>query len=228
MRGDSLRDLYAKTIAVCGLGLLAGAGALVDYWPTGVAMPSVGPAFASPQLASALPVPESALEAPVLDAKAVRASSARRMASASVAELSRDDAVRRAELQLGRTSNRESSFVQAASFDVTPASESHFGELIALAEPRTDVLVAMAERAASDAQIAFNAPADNDPIVATAYAPAPVASSSDEGNGFISGATNAFKKTGSSIASAGSKAGASIVGAFRSAGGIMRRVNPFN
>lgn len=33
MRGDSLRDFYAKTLAVLGLGLLAGAGAIVDYWP---------------------------------------------------------------------------------------------------------------------------------------------------------------------------------------------------
>ena len=41
MRGDSLRDLYAKTLAVLGLGLLAGAGAAVDYWPVGAPLPSV-------------------------------------------------------------------------------------------------------------------------------------------------------------------------------------------
>jgi len=46
VRGDSLRDLYAKTLAVLGLGLLAGAGAIVDYWPVG----SSAPAIASPGL----------------------------------------------------------------------------------------------------------------------------------------------------------------------------------
>ena len=53
MRGDSLRDLYAKTLAVLGLGLLAGAGAVVDYWPAG----SSAPAIASPRL----PHPEIAV-----------------------------------------------------------------------------------------------------------------------------------------------------------------------
>ena len=40
MRGDSLRDFYAKTLAVLGLGLIAGAGAIVDYWPTGMRLPA--------------------------------------------------------------------------------------------------------------------------------------------------------------------------------------------
>jgi hypothetical protein len=41
VRGDSLRDLYAKTLAVVGLGLLAGAGAIVDYWPVSEPWPAV-------------------------------------------------------------------------------------------------------------------------------------------------------------------------------------------
>ena len=59
MRGDSLRDLYAKTLAVLGLGLLAGAGAVVDYWPVG----SSAPAVASPSL----PRPEIAVLTQNLD-----------------------------------------------------------------------------------------------------------------------------------------------------------------
>jgi hypothetical protein len=41
VRGDSLRDLYAKTLAVLGLGLLAAAGAVVDYWPVGSSAPII-------------------------------------------------------------------------------------------------------------------------------------------------------------------------------------------
>ena len=59
MRGDSLRDLYAKTLAVLGLGLLAGAGAVVDYWPVG----SSAPAISSPRL----PRPELAVLTQNLD-----------------------------------------------------------------------------------------------------------------------------------------------------------------
>jgi len=44
VRGDSLRDLYAKTLAVLGLGLLAGAGAVVDYWPVGSSAPTIASA----------------------------------------------------------------------------------------------------------------------------------------------------------------------------------------
>jgi hypothetical protein len=50
VRGDSLRDLYAKTLALLGLGLLAGVGALVDYWPVGLGTPQVA--------AASLAVPE--------------------------------------------------------------------------------------------------------------------------------------------------------------------------
>jgi len=41
VRGDSLRDLYAKTLAIVGLGLIAGAGAIVDYWPVASPLPEV-------------------------------------------------------------------------------------------------------------------------------------------------------------------------------------------
>jgi hypothetical protein len=44
VRGDSLRDFYAKTLAVLGLGVLAATGAAVDYWPVGEEWPSVSAA----------------------------------------------------------------------------------------------------------------------------------------------------------------------------------------
>ena len=48
MRGDSLRDLYAKTLALFGLALLAGVGALVDYWPASGALPVVASPMPGP------------------------------------------------------------------------------------------------------------------------------------------------------------------------------------
>jgi hypothetical protein len=59
VRGDSLRDFYAKTLAVVGLGLLAGAGAIVDYWPVGSPLPVVQSA--------ALPTPVAPVLAQRLD-----------------------------------------------------------------------------------------------------------------------------------------------------------------
>jgi len=48
VRGDSLRDLYAKALALLGLGLLGAAGALVDYWPVPSALPAVASALVLP------------------------------------------------------------------------------------------------------------------------------------------------------------------------------------
>jgi hypothetical protein len=198
MRGDSLRDLYAKTIAVCGLGLLAGAGALVDYWPTAAALPFVRPAFPQPALARALPVPKDALQDPslvaVVESGVVR-SAARRVPS--VPSLPR--------------------------VDVTPVDTMMFGQEVALAAPPALPLRATTAEATDGYEIALTAPVE--PTMAMAMHPAPVSSGEDNANGFIS---SAFKKTGSSIASAGSKTGAAFVGAFRTMTGVMRRVNPFN
>jgi hypothetical protein len=48
VRGDSLRDLYAKALALLGLGLLGAAGALVDYWPVQGELPAVQAKLALP------------------------------------------------------------------------------------------------------------------------------------------------------------------------------------
>lgn len=54
MRGDSLRDLYAKALALLGLGLLGVAGALVDYWPVHGDIPMVASVLAHPAGLAAL------------------------------------------------------------------------------------------------------------------------------------------------------------------------------
>lgn len=54
MRGDSLRDLYAKALALLGLGLLGVAGALVDYWPVRGELPAVASVLSLPAPIQAL------------------------------------------------------------------------------------------------------------------------------------------------------------------------------
>jgi hypothetical protein len=62
VRGDSLRDLYAKALALLGLGLLGAAGALVDYWPVRGDLPTVASALALPDPLTAIPgVPTASL-----------------------------------------------------------------------------------------------------------------------------------------------------------------------
>ena len=77
MRGDSLRDLYAKALAILGLGLLGLAGALVDYWPVRSDLPVVAAlglpvGLGLPTLhATATPVPA----VPAANRRSVRATS---------------------------------------------------------------------------------------------------------------------------------------------------------
>lgn len=71
MRGDSLRDFYAKTLAVLGLGLLAGAGAIVDYWPVAEEMPTT-PAASGLTAAAPVLVRNLSIEIPAPDTRAPR------------------------------------------------------------------------------------------------------------------------------------------------------------
>ena len=71
MRGDSLRDFYAKTLAVLGLGLLAGAGAIVDYWPVNEEMPTI-PAVSGLTAAAPVLVRNLSIEIPAPEIRAAR------------------------------------------------------------------------------------------------------------------------------------------------------------
>jgi hypothetical protein len=53
VRGDSLRDLYAKGLALLGLGFLAAVGALFDYWPVSSELPRVARALTVPPASTA-------------------------------------------------------------------------------------------------------------------------------------------------------------------------------
>lgn len=203
MRGDSLRDLYAKTLALLGLGVLAGAGALVDYWPVGVNVPDAGPAFDLPSMARPLPVSDR-LSVRVLQAADVQRSSR-------------------------RISLTDPGMPPAAVFTSLPvavASEGGVGEPVGLAAPVTRT--AMAVTPASFESVT----ASNDsyephlmltPSETVELQPPASPSRSGDSDGFITGA---FKKTGSSIVRTGVKTGTSIYDAVRVVGGAVRKALP--
>jgi len=81
MRGDSLRDFYAKSIALLGLGLLGAIGAAVDYWPTGVAIPRTSALDLRPE--GLRPLAEGSLTDVTVDEIAPLRASTRVMVSAT-------------------------------------------------------------------------------------------------------------------------------------------------
>lgn len=77
MRGDSLRDFYAKVLALMGLGLLACAGAVVDYWPTHVEPPLITRAPRLPPAATLVQRLDLEIPAPTVPLGASRRLAAR-------------------------------------------------------------------------------------------------------------------------------------------------------
>lgn len=199
MRGDSLRDLYAKILAVCGLGAIALAGAAVDYWP--------GPAFV-PRVDTLV----SALLPPAADPVALRwtppAPAPRR---ARVAPVVPDPAAARA--------------VPAMPI-VEPLPLASVADLLPVSP--VPVIVAPPEAAwtstddASGGVVDAEPPADPILVFASIH---PVGGAAIEfappKPGFIAGA---WRKTRGSLVNAGAATGASIVDAMKAVGGAVRKV----
>lgn len=203
VRGDSLRDLYAKGLAVLGLGLLAGAGAVVDYWPSlDVPRVSRGINLPKPALARILRTdntPEfvTAAAPPVVHADA-RAESKSREAIASLPALP----VAASSMALAFDGGVALGAVTVP-FGLHPvASVSAVGREVALSAPE---FLSQDESAAADLppMLAQGSDADDD--------------------GFLTGAV---KKTGTSILRTGVKTGTSIRDAMRAIGGAVRRAFP--
>ena len=205
MRGDSLRDLYAKGLAVLGLGLLAGAGALIDLWPSSVEIPRVSRAngLSMPALARVLradaasaPVPVAApvpTGAPIAVSARVRASRTPPIPEFRVA-------VTATGLQLAGGVTLDGA---APAFGVRPVSSvTSVGTEVALTSPNFDMAPT-------------SEPSDTAPMLSSA-------SESDD-DGFL---TDAVKKTGTSILRTGVKTGTSIRDAMRAIGGAVRRAFP--
>jgi len=203
VRGDSLRDLYAKTLAVLGLSVLAGVGALVDYWPAGIRYPVVASTFSpSTLLPSPLTVASARVvpPAPVSRATPVRArqeqSPAPELATFSVYEPALPLG---AELQLGSTQV----LTPVPSPVAVVARRIDFGAaaIVELDEP--------ADEALSPAVVPTDAVSDE---------------SADTGDrGFVSDALN---RTTTSLVRTGRWTGASIVSAVRVMRDVVGRAIP--
>ena len=213
VRGDSLRDFQAKVLAIAGLGVLAGIGALVDYWPTG----SNVPAILSGSLARpAVPVPTPAS-----------------VAAARETETEIETAVPMPALSVARRTRSEA---QPATVEpvatVASAGALPIGEPLSLAAIElnlTQVVPSSAPAPATAAPaepIALPAP----PVVASVenrpYTPtfAPTFVVPEPEPGFVMGT---LRKTGAGIAKGGAATGASIVDAFRGVAGAFKKVSPF-
>ncbi len=204
MRGDSLRDLYAKTLALLGLGVLAGVGALVDFWPVGFNLPHLAPVLQYPQVAVALPADSRAFASDI-ETTVTRRVDGEVMAVAQAP-------------------------FDAMVIPVTAPGDEPLGRSISLPEPAVRVL-AMVATPAPDPEalqdVAAMALAHEDAFDSfvpqmVRFEPVGLADE-DDGRGFV---TTAFKKTGSSIARTGVRTGASIVDAVRAVGGVVRRALP--
>jgi len=205
MRGDSIRDLYAKTLALLGLGVLAGTGALVDYWPSGVRLPVVESSFAQPEMSLALAVPDQPFAPDVRVASAPRNDGRRPTLTPA---LSLVDLLPETTLvDLSEPINRDVIHTVALSGPavLSPVvfaqdeSLGPLGEEVSLSEPTgswTESTLAMS---------------------------APVALSDADDRGVISGVVRATK---SSLVLTGRKTGASILGAFRVVSGAVRKALP--
>ena len=198
MRGDSIRDFYAKTLALVGLGVLAGAGALVDYWPvSSVSLPTAETALTLPDLARSMPVPISDF-APVLHSAEVSSPAPRRVEA-----------------------------VPATAFDVqASATDVSFGELVAISEvmPQPASLELVPLSASRGSEVAFNAPLQPEPIATMAMLTEQSTMSVDhDRDGFLTGAV---KRTGTSIARTSMKTGSSIWDAIRAVPGFVRKALP--
>ena len=206
MRGDSIRDLYAKTLALLGLGVLAGTGALVDYWPAGVRLPVVESGLLQPELSLALAVPDQPFEPDVLTAPPP----ARLRRSLVAAPAIRLAAVIPEPPPLEVDEPATDRVIQTVAFSGPPA-------LV----PQT---FALEDSAATLGQeVSLSEPAVQWTEAPLTMSSAPVALASADDHGVIAGVVRATK---SSLVLTGRKTGASIVGAFRVVSGAVKKALP--
>lgn len=201
MRGDSLRDFYAKVLAILGLGVLGGVGALVDYWPVGVSTPPM-----EARRVYTPDVPALALAAAVHVPVVAQPSYAGPAPEAIVAEAVPVP-------------------VAAGHLITTPAyGAMPVGETVALSAPPPQYLAPAVASAAPAEPIELTAPPPPPAIVELGRGPSVsprLVATADQDDGFVMGT---LRRTGSGIAKGGAVTGGSIMDAFRSVFGAMKKV----
>ncbi|HYN08328.1 MAG TPA: hypothetical protein VES67_13170 [Vicinamibacterales bacterium] len=208
MRGDSLRDLYAKALALFGLALLAGVGALVDYWPASGQLPAVASLGVTP----APPAHPSIASLNSSGQSQSQSQSLAPRASGAPIAVTRRAPVRRA----ARTA--------IVALGILPvAADIPFAEGVPLGEPPLPA-AATPVPATSVPAPEIELPAAPEAALPLGPIPpdAPLVDRSSEG--FFGTATSAFKKTGESIVNTTVKTGASIIKAFGIVGGAFKKV----
>ena len=206
MRGDSIRDLYAKTLALLGLGVLAGTGALVDYWPSGVRLPVIESALGQPQLSLAVAVPEDAFQT---DLSIAPVSSSRPTLRRRIDSPAIDLAT----------------FIPDTSLPVFGDAGTDVVPTVAASRPVALVPVAFAPQDAASLgeEVTLSEPPATLVESTLALSTAPVALAVADDGSMLSGVMRATK---SSLVVTGRKTGASIVGAFRAVSGAVKKAIP--
>jgi len=198
VRGDSRRDLYSKVLALCGLGVLAGAGAVVDYWPVGIRFPATeSPLAVVP--AAAVPAHDADDPLTVLAGLLEAPRTSRQPALSGGPD---------APIPVTPDAPYESLPALPVGFAIGTAIAIQSLPAPAFLNVRHEVPVLPGEPVRLEAPL---------PHVRSTLA------SADRQGGFLG---TAFRKTGSSLVRTGVKTGASVVDAVRVVGGLFRRVLP--
>lgn len=202
VRGDSLRDLYAKALALLGLAVLAAAGALFDYWPITNEFPMVA-RIATPVVRD---VPSVALTANAAAAMVAAAEPRDRARPAIAAPPPVAVPVALAPVAVAAIAISTSAYQMDlgtravfAPIDVAAAEEPALGAVSVSAPPQAVVVERM-----------------------PTAGPGP-GESADDGSA-VGAVTDALKKTGQTIARTGARTGASIRDALVSFGGAFRKI----
>jgi hypothetical protein len=206
MRGDSIRDLYAKTLALVGLGVLAGTGALVDYWPSGVQLPAVESVLPRAEIARSLPV--ARFDRPAVRPVAVAQVRSSRTAPRAVAPIAEDTA----------SGTPEPSLVPA---DVLASASELEQRPVARFIPIS--FSADEDEALHGEEVSLSDPAFFRPTSTLALSAPAVVLSDDDSDGRITGVV---KRTGTTLVRGSRKTGASIWEMVRVVGGAVRKALP--
>jgi hypothetical protein len=208
MRGDSLRDFYAKTLALTGLGALAVVGALVDSWPGAPSLaPVPTPAAGTLVLLAANPVPDPAVDEIPVRPRVISPTTRTATVLASYSGSPAPPVETRALLSTVHGDETEAGPVSSQltpQLAVVPAVYGGGADVL-LVEPAGPVPGAAPE------------------VVAMSEDPLATAVMDDARDGIITGA---FKTAGSSIVKGGAKTGASVKAGFRRLSSAFRKALP--